>query len=110
MQRYAGRADRVSLRLETAGRIDRQATALLGDPFADDTVSLTRSRQTHGLVLDEFGNGEAVMGLNEIEIVHGDAGTCARLFPSNASTGKGGRVTPRERQDVVDVLARAERD
>src|SRR3546814_20558524 len=42
--------------------------------------------QPHGLVLDQFGDGEAVVGLDQVEVVERQAGLRERLLPGRGAT------------------------
>ena len=44
--------------------------------------------KAHGLVLDHLGDGEAVMGFDQIEVVKRHAGILARLGPGPAGAFK----------------------
>ena len=59
--------------------------------------------QPHGLVLDHLGDGEAVMGLDQIEVVQRHAGTLPRFRPGPAGALESGGVAARQRQDIVDL-------
>ena len=94
----------------TTGRIDGKTPALLGNSLAHDAIALTGGSKPHRLVFDELGDREAVMRFDEVEIIERDTGVGARRLPGLAGPGEGGRVTPRQRQEIVDVSAGTERD
>ena len=93
MHRDAGGADRMALRFEPARGIDRQPAVLLGPAFEDGARALALRRQPHRLVFDQLGDGEAVMGLDQIEIVEAEPRLGQRALPgsagpSNATTSR----------------------
>lgn len=45
--------------------VDRQATGFQGRAFAHHPVAFTGLRQSHRLIFNEFGNGEAIMSFDE---------------------------------------------
>ncbi len=65
--------DGMAFGLEPAGRIDRQFPVLLGPALFDRLRALTTGRKAHRLVFHEFGDGEAIMGFDEAEIVERQA-------------------------------------
>ena len=69
VHRHAGGADRMALRLQPAGRIDRQPSVLRRPAFQHRARALARRGQAHRLVFQQFGDGEAVMRFNERQFV-----------------------------------------
>ena len=74
------------------------------------TFQPSPGREAHRLVFDHLGDGEAVVGLDEVEVVDGDARRLDAPRPGAARAFEGGRIAPRQREEVVDVAARAEAD
>ncbi|MND06628.1 hypothetical protein D3C83_281110 [compost metagenome] len=68
MHRHAGRADRMTLGLESAGRVDRKPPILLRPAFRDRPRALPFAGQAHRLVFDQLRNGEAVVGFDEGQV------------------------------------------
>ena len=68
---HAGGADRMSLRLESAGDVDRQSAVAGGPPLLDRAASLTGFGQAEHLVDDELGDGETVVHLGEGHVGEG---------------------------------------
>ena len=110
MHRHAGGADRMALGLQAAGRVDRQPPALLGQALAHHAVALAGGCEAHRLVLDQLGDGEAIVGLHEGEVLVGDPGLRAGLLPGHPRALELRRVAAGQRQDVVDVGPGAEAD
>src|SRR5712691_8033964 len=110
VHRHPGRADRMALGLEPAGRVDRQRPALLGQALGHGARAPALRHQPHRLVLDQLGDGEAVVGLDEGKIGEREAGAgeCAR--PGLAAAFELEHVAPRHRQEILHVLGGAERD
>src|SRR5690606_16578432 len=69
-RRDAGGADRMALGLEPARGVGRQAAGLRRLPFERDLAALATLAQPRRLIFDQFGDGEAVMRLDEGEVVH----------------------------------------
>ena len=65
VHRDAGGADRVALGLEAARGVDRQLAVALGPALEDGALALAGRGEAHGLVLDQLGDGEAVVRLDE---------------------------------------------
>ena len=84
VHRHAGRADRMALGLQPAGRIDRQLAVLLRPAFLDRARALPFRHEPHRLVFDQFGDGEAVVRLDERQIAERDAGVGERALPGLA--------------------------
>ena len=81
VHRDAGGADRMALRLQPAGRIDRQLAVLLRPAFLDRARALPFRRQPHRLVFDQLGDGEAVMGLDQRQVAERNPGVGQRALP-----------------------------
>src|SRR4029450_435471 len=99
MHGYTGGADRMALRLQAARRIDRQAPVLSGLAFERNAPALAARRQAHRLIFDELGNGEAVMRLDEREIVECHAGLRQRARPCLLAALEQEDVALRHRQE-----------
>src|SRR6476646_4703308 len=69
----AGGAERMTLRQKSAGDVDGNAPAELGLAAVDHAARLTVLAETEMLVVHELGRGEAVMQLDEIEIVRAES-------------------------------------
>src|SRR5262245_14131768 len=65
VHRHAGRADRMTFCLQTAGRIHREPAALLGPALRNGASPLPFAGQSHGLVFDQLCNGETIVRLDE---------------------------------------------
>ena len=109
VHRHAGGADRMALGLEPAGRIDRQPAGLLGQALGDGARALPFRHQPHRLVLDQLGDGEAIVRLDEREIGERDAGARQRALPGLRAAFELEHVALRHRQEILHVLGRAER-
>ena len=81
MHRHAGRADRMALGLQPAGRIDRQLAVLLRPAFLHRARALPFRHESHRLVLDQLGDGEAVVRLDQRKVAERDAGAGERALP-----------------------------
>ena len=106
----AGGADRMALGLEAAGGIDRQLAVLGHGAFGDDARALSFRSQAHGFVLDQLGDGEAVVHLGEGEVAERDPGARQRALPGHGAAFEFENVAPRHRQKVLHVLGGAEHD
>ena len=100
----------MALRLQPAGRIDRQPAVLLRDALGNRARALPFRHQPHRLVFDQFGDGEAVMRLDEGQIVERDAGLRQRLFPGQRAALEFENVALRHRQEILHMLRGAEHD
>ena len=110
VHRDAGRADRVALRLEAARRVDRQPAVLFGPALEDRAGALAPRRQAHRFVLDHFGDREAVMRLDQVEVVEVEPRRGERPLPGELRPLEGEDVALLHRQEIVDLLGGAERD
>src|SRR5690348_11023584 len=63
MHRHAGGANRMAFGFKSTGRIDRQFTVLPRPAFLDRASALAFGNKAHRLVLDQLGNGKAVVRL-----------------------------------------------
>src|SRR6185437_2305474 len=99
----ASRADRVALRLEAAGRVDRQPAALLRPAFADRARPFAFANEAHRLVLDQLRDGEAVMYLGEREVAEPHAGVGERTLPGLGAALELEHVPARHREKVLHV-------
>src|SRR4029453_17004402 len=66
---YAGRANRVTFCLQTPGGIHRKPAALLRPALRNRASALPFGGQSHGLVFDQLSNSEAIVRLDEGQIV-----------------------------------------
>ncbi len=79
-------------------------------PSRNNAISSPGLRKPHGLIFDQFGNGEAVVRLNEGEVAQRCAGKFQRACPGAARALEGQRITAAQRHDVIDMLAAPETD
>src|SRR3546814_14742048 len=98
----------MALGLEAAGGVDRQPAILLGPALGDGSRALAALGEAHGLVLEQLGDGEAVVGLDEAEVVERRAGGLQRLVPGLLATLEERDVALAHGQEVVDLLCRPE--
>src|SRR6202011_5312936 len=101
MHRDAGGADRVAFCLQAAGWIDRQFAVLLRPAFLDGTGALPARRQSHRLIFDQFGDGEAVMGFDKGQIREIYAGRLQRALPGYRAALELQNVAFRHRQEIL---------
>src|SRR3546814_4374050 len=64
-----------------ARRVHRQTAIFLRDALAHDLVAFTPLGQPHGFILDQFGNREAVVSLDQAKIVERQARRVESLLP-----------------------------
>src|SRR5262245_16128518 len=83
---HAGRADRVTFCFETAGGIHRESAVLLRPALRNRASALPFGGQPHGLVFDEFCNGEAIVRLDEGEIAKLESRLRECLLPGMRAT------------------------
>ena len=100
----------MAARFQAAGEIDRQATAAPRLALARHAPALSGFSQAHRLIFDHFGNGEAIMRLDQIEIIEIDTGCSQRLGPDFARAFESNGIAPRQGQKIIDLLARPEAD
>src|SRR5699024_11841272 len=103
MHGHSGSADGVALGLESAGGVDRQAPADFGLSCFDEGMTLTWGSESESLVFEEFGDREAVVGLEEIQLVDADASGFQRLLHGGTGTGHLQRVPLGQWHDVVGI-------
>ena len=107
MLRNTGRADRMAARLQTTRGIHRQLAVFAGDPIQNHARALAVRRQAHGFVLEHFGDREAVVGFDKIQVGEPGAGGLQALAPGKRGTLETGRIASRQRQKLIDLGARA---
>ena len=66
--------------------------------------------QTHRLVFDQFGNGEAIMGFDKGQIAQRDLRLIKRLAPSHPATVKLQNVAFGHRQEILHMSGSTETD
>ena len=98
----------MALGLEAAGRVHRQLAADLGPAVEDRLGAFAPRREAHRLVLQQLGHGEAVVGLDEVEVVEGKPRPVERLPPCFAAAFHQHHVALAHGQEVVDVARGAE--
>ena len=76
----AGRRDRMALRLEAARHVDRRLAVAPGRAGLEERHRLARLAQPEVVVVHELGRGEAVVQLDEVEVLGDDAGLLVRLL------------------------------
>src|SRR5919109_2827582 len=94
----------MTLGFEPARWIDRQRPALLGETLRHRARSLPFRYQAHGLVFHQFGDGEAVVRLDEGEVGERDARARERAGPGLRAPFELEYVALRHRQEVLHVL------
>src|SRR5438270_406868 len=92
----AGGRDRMALRLKTAGHVDRQPAVAPRSPRLEEVDGPALLAQHQVVVVDQLGRREAVVELDQVEVVGTDAGLLVGLL---------GRVAG-ESVDVGQDLAR----
>ena len=75
----AGHADRVALREQSAGHVDRGRAVTPRGPPVDEVAGAARLAQPQVVVVDQLGGGEAVVQLDQVEVVRADAGPLVGL-------------------------------
>src|SRR5438067_473307 len=65
---HAGRAHRVAVRLEPARGIHRLLAAEIGAPLLDEPAALAARAEAQVLVVQDLGDGEAVVHLGEVDL------------------------------------------
>ena len=103
VHRHAGGADRMALRLQSARRIDRQPAILRGPAFQHRARALARRGQTHRLVFQQFGDGEAVVRFNERQFVQLHVRRVQCPLPRLRRALEPRDVALADRQEVVDL-------
>src|SRR4029434_8940260 len=83
---YAGRANRVTFCLQTPGGIHRKPAALLRPALRNRASALPFGGQSHGLVFDQLCNSEAIVRLDEGQIVKLESCFRERLLPCLCAT------------------------
>ena len=78
--RDAGRRDRVALRLEAARHVDRRRAVAPRRARAEEVGRAALLAQPEVVVVHELGGREAVVQLDEVEVVGADAGLLVRLL------------------------------
>src|SRR6185437_7901730 len=106
----AGRTDRVTLGLQPAGRINRQLAVLLGPALLDGARALPLRRQAHRFVLDQLGDGEAVMGFDKAEIGERNARLLQRALPGHRAALELQDVALAHRQEILRMRGGADVD
>ena len=76
----AGRRDRVALRLEAARHVDRRLAVAPRGARLEEVDRAALLAQHEVVVVHELGGGEAVVQLDEVEVVGADAGLLVRLL------------------------------
>ena len=69
----AGHADRVTLREQTAGDVDRRGAVTPRGLLVDELARTTGLAEPQVVVVDELGGGEAVVQLHQVEVFRADA-------------------------------------
>ena len=64
--------------------------------------------QAHGLIFDQFSNGEAVMGFDQIEIVERQASITEGLSPRFLATVEHQNIALAHRQIVINMCGSTE--
>ena len=75
----AGRRDRVALRLEAARHVHRRLAVAPRGAGLEEVDRAARLAQPEVVVVDELGGGEAVVQLDEVEVLGADAGLLVGL-------------------------------
>src|SRR5262245_36755746 len=96
--------------LQATGWIHRQLSVFLSPAFLDRTRSLPLRGQAHRFVLDQLGDGEAVMGLDERQIAELKPGLRERALPSLRAPFELENVALRHRQEILHVRGGTERN
>src|SRR5437588_4889481 len=75
----AGRAERMPLREQTTGDVHRNLAAECDGAAVDHLAGFTVLAQTEVLVVQDLGGREAVVELDEIDVLRADAGHLVSL-------------------------------
>src|SRR5208282_3243447 len=95
---------------EATGRIDRKLAGFFGPAFTNGNVTFTRPSQSHRLVMNKLGDGEAVVRFRQTEIAESHTGPLQSLRPCPPRTIESDGIAPRNWQDIVRMGCAAETD
>ena len=101
--RDAGGAHRVALGLEPAGDVDGQLAVLEDPAFLERAGALAGFGQAHGLVHEQFGDGEAVVDFGEVQVLEPDACHRQGALPGHPGGFEGRGVAAFGREEVVGL-------
>src|SRR4029450_4685043 len=76
----AGRRDRVALRLQAARDVDRRLAVTPRGTGQEEVGGAALLAQVQVVVVHQLGGGEAIVQLDEVEVLGADAGLLVRLL------------------------------